>query len=63
MKTQLKPRFDKDRYLDSDSVTIRIYNKASRLIPAGTSRLHVLAPDLLHFLLLPTNGDMLCIFE
>ena len=40
MKTQLQPKFNKDRYLDGDSVTRRIYNEASPLIPGGTSRLH-----------------------
>ena len=40
MKTQLQPKFNKDRYLDGDSVTRRMFSEASPLIPGGTSRLH-----------------------
>ena len=40
MATQLKPRHDKDRYLERDSATRRLHGEASRVIPAGTSRLH-----------------------
>ncbi len=40
MATQLKPRHSKDRYLEGDSATRQMHAEASRVIPAGTSRLH-----------------------